>query len=353
MTKSLEKISDKAWLPPGSLVHVGQVREHPTRAFIMDYDESGYEEWEGVVAVEKKLPTLEKEVRWIHLDGVHQPEVIKQIGETYSIHNLTLEDILNTEHRPKIDETDDGFFLIAKRPTLREEGTIIFTSVNIIFGDFGVISLADVDEDPFSHVRSRIRNASGKIRKRGGDYLVYTLLDTVIDSYLIVIDQLHDQILQLEEEALHNTRPESLVRLQSLQRIVLQLRQMVQPMRDMVAKLCRIDDQLIDDSTKKYFQDVLDHITAVSANTDHFRELLTSILELHVSMMNNRMNQIVKLLTVFAAIFMPLTFIVGIYGMNFKYMPELDYRYGYFFSLLFMAVLSILMVLFFRRKKWL
>ena len=350
MKESLGKISDKAWLPPGSLVHVGQAREREIRVFIMDYDEFGCEEWEGIAA-EKKLPTLEKEVRWTHFDGVHQPEAVRHIGETYGIHNLILEDILNTEHRPKLDETDDCIFLIAKIPILDKESAISFKSISILLGDFGVVSF--VDKDPFLHVRTRIRNAAGKIRKRGRDYLVYTLLDTVVDAYFIVIDQLQEEILQLEEEVLHDVPSVSLQRLQALQRTILQLRQVVQPMRDVVATLCRIDDPLIGESTRKYFEDILDHIIAISANTDHFRELLTSILELHVSMMNTRMNQIVKLLTLFAAIFMPLTFMAGIYGMNFKYIPELNYRYSYFFTLLLMAVIAVLMVFFFRRKKWL
>ena len=207
--------------------------------------------------------------------------------------------------------------------------------------------------DPFVHIRSRIRNDAGKIRKRGSDYLVYALLDSVVDSYLVVIGQLQGEILEFEEEVLHDARPELLLKLQTLQRTVLQLRQVVQPMRDMVAKLCRIDDPLINESKKKYFEDVLDHMNAVSANTDHFRELLTSILELHVSMMNTKMNQVVQLLTVFAAIFLPLTFVAGIYGMNFRHMPELEHQYGYFIILLLMAGLAVSMVLFFRRKKWL
>ena len=353
MKQSLEKISDKAWLPPGSLVHVGQVRSERIHAFTMDYDESGCDEWDGVIEEERQLPDLERRIRWIHLDGVHQPESVRLIGEIHGIHALTLEDILNTEHRPKLDETDEGFFLIAKKPLLNQDGSISFETISIVLGDFGVVSFTSSDEDPFSPVRSRIRNGTGRIRKRGRDYLVYALVDTIIDSYYLVMDQLQDEILQLEEEALRNPRSESLLRLQHLQRYILQLRQVVRPMQDMVAALCRIEDPFIVESTRKYFEDVLDHIVAISANTDHFREMVTAIFEMHVSMMNTRMNQVVQLLTVFAAIFMPLTFMAGIYGMNFKYMPELDHRYGYFITLLLMVIVAITMVLFFRRKKWL
>lgn len=353
MKKSFGKISDKAGLPPGSLVHVGQYSEDPIRFYWMDYDETGFKEREGNAITEKAQQPGEKNVHWLHLNGVHQPELIRQIGEQHEIHSLTLEDILNTEHRPKLDETDDGFFLIAKMPTLAEEGTISFESVNILLGDFGVATFVTGDQDPFIPIRSRIRNGTGKIRKRDHDYLVYTLLDSVVDCYLVVIEQLQDKILEFEEEVLYNAQPESLLQLQTLQRTILQLRQVVQPMRDMVAKLCRIDDQLINESTRKYFEDVLDHMNAVSANTDHFRELLTSILELHVSMMNTKMNQVVQLLTVFAAIFMPLTFLAGIYGMNFRYMPGLENQYGYFILLLLMVGLAISMIFFFRKRKWL
>lgn len=155
------------------------------------------------------------------MDGVHQPEAVRQIGEMHGIHDLTLEDILNTEHRPKLDETDDCLFLIAKKPILEKEGAISFKSKSILLGEFGVISFAD--EDPFLHVRSRIRNAAGKIRKRSRDYLAYTFLDTVIDAYFIVIDQLQEEILQLEEEVLHDDRSDSLLRFQALQRTINQL----------------------------------------------------------------------------------------------------------------------------------
>ncbi len=352
MKKTIEKISDKAWLPPGSLVYVGQVKNQPIRIVGMDYDESGCEEWEGVT-VDEKLPTKKKEVHWIHLDGVHQPEVVKSIGEIYGIHALTLEDILNTEHRPKLDETDECFFLIVKQPVFNEERALSFRSISILLGNFGVISFTDTDEDLFKSVRSRIRSANGRIRKQGPDYLLYSLLDTVIDSYLVVMDQIQEEILQLEEKVLHNAESDSLQQLQNLQRTVLQLQQVIRPSRDLTTALCRIDDPFINESTKKYFEDVLDHILAISANTDHFREMLSSILNLYISMMNTKMNQVVHLLTVFAAIFMPLTFIAGIYGMNFKYMPELDHPYGYFITLFLMLVVVISMILFFRQKKWL
>lgn len=353
MTKKMGKISDKTGLPPGSLIHIGHFKEEPIHIFWMNYDESGCKEWEGTGLTEKTLPQGEKNIHWLHLNGVHQPEVIELIGEKHDIHSLLLEDILNTEHHPKLDETDDGLFLIAKKPSLTEEDGISFESVNIHLGDFGVATFVTSDRDPFEPVRSRIRNGNGKIRKRDHDYLVYALLDTVVDSYLIVIDQLQGRILEFEEEVLYNARPDSLLQFQTLQRTVLQLGQMVQPMRDVVAKLCRIDNQLINESTKKYFEDILDHMNAVSVNTHHFRELLSSILELHVSMMNTKMNQVVKLLTVFAAIFMPLTFLAGIYGMNFTYMPELEHPYGYFILLLLMAGVALTMVFFFRRRKWL
>lgn len=353
MKENLEKVSDKAGLPPGSLVHVGQVKDGPIHVFTMDYDESGCEEWESVAGMEKNLPVQGKKVRWVHLDGVYQPEAVRLIGEMHGIHALTLEDILNTEHRPKFDETDAGLFLVTKKPVLNGEGFISFESISILLGDFGVLSFASTDEDPFLPIRTRIRNGMGKVRKRGRDYLFYALLDAVIDSYFIVIDQLQEEILRFEEEALHNARSESLLRLQNLQRNLLHLRQVVRPMRDMVAALCRIDDPLVDDSTKKYFEDVLDHIVAISANTDHLTEKLSSLFDLYVSMMNNRMNQVVQLLTVFAAIFMPLTFMAGIYGMNFKYMPELDHRYGYFITLFLMIVVAVSLMIFFRWKKWL
>lgn len=352
MKKNIEKISEKAWLPPGSLVYVGQVKNQPIRIVGMDYDESGCEEWESVT-VDEKLPSKKKEVHWIHLDGVHQPEVVKSIGDIYGIHALTLEDILNTEHRPKLDETDECFFLIVKQPVFNEERSLSFRSISILLGDFGVLSFTDTDEDPFKSVRSRIHSATGRIRKKGPDYLIYALLDTVIDSYLVVMDKIQEEILLLEEKTLHNAESESLQHLQNLQRTILELQHVIRPTRDLMSALCRIDAPFINESTKKYFEDVLDHILAISANNDHFREMLSSILNLHISMMNTKMNQVVHLLTVFAAIFMPLTFIAGIYGMNFKYMPELDHPYAYFITLVLMLTIVISMIIFFRQKKWL
>ena len=350
---SKSKRSDKIGLPPGSLIHVGHVREEPIHIYTMAYDEANCLESADDISKGLKLPAQEKEVCWTHLDGVHLPEAVKKVGEIYGIHPLTLEDILNTEHHPKMDETDEGIFLVTKKPIINKNGSLSFTSISIILGNFGVISFSDDGEDPFQYVRQRIRSGSGKIRKRGKDYLLYALLDTVVDSYFVVLDQLQEAILRFEQDALSNNQSESFQNFQKLQHNVLQLNQVVKPMRDMVGKLCRIDDPVINESTKKYFEDILDHIVAVSANTEHFRELLTSVLELHISMENTKMNQIVKLLTVFAAIFMPLTFIAGLYGMNFRYMPELDWRYGYFIIVSVMGVIACSMMLFFRLKKWL
>ena len=352
MQKNLKKRSHKAGMPPGTLIHVGDVKEKAIHVSVMLYGEEGYSEWEGPATPDKELPAQGDKIRWVHLDGVHHPEVVRMIGELHGIHALTMEDILNTEHRPKLDETDEGLFLIVKMPTADSAGTITFTSVSILLGDFGVISFSDADEDPFAGVRERIRGGAGRIRKRGSDYLVYGLLDIVVDTYFIVIDQMQEEILLLEEE-LYLARSQSLLRLQNLQRNVLMLRHVAMPMRDTVAALCRIDDPLIREPTKKYFADALDHIIAVSASTDQFGELLTSMLELHLSMVNTKMNQVVKMLTVFAAIFMPLTFIAGLYGMNFTYMPELSFRYGYFIVLFVMLALAVSMVLFFWRRQWL
>ena len=350
----IEKTSRKVGLPPGTLVHVGEKKSDEVKITIIDYDEAQFQEKEAKT-IEECLPFKETPtVTWINIDGIHRMEVIEGIGKAFSLHPLLMEDVVNTEQRPKMEDFDDYVFVVLKMLSYDEKNNEIKAEqISLVLGTNLVISFQEGEGDIFGPIRERIRNGRGRIRKMGADYLAYALIDAVVDSYFIMLDKLEEKMEDIEEELLVNLGPETLNAIHVLRRKMIFLRNQVWPLREVVAGLEKAESPLIHESTVIYLSDVYDHTIQVIETIEKFRDMLTGTVDIYLSMTSNKMNEVMKLLAIIATIFMPLTFIVGIYGMNFKYMPELEWYWGYPLILFVMVAISILMLVYFRRKKWL
>lgn len=354
MPKFIKKRSKKAGLPPGTLIHIGERKTEKIKITIMDYDETQFQVKETETLEEcypfKDRPTI----AWINIDGIHEIETLEKLGDCFNLHPLTLEDILNTDQRPKIEDFGEYIFIVLKMLYHDNNNSEILTEqISLVLGQNFVISFQEREGDIFNSVRERIRSGKGRIRKMGADYLVYSLLDSIIDNYFIILEKLGEKIELLEEKLISHPVPETLNSMHKLKREMIFLRRSVWPLREVIVGLERGESSLIKGSTRIYLRDVYDHTIQVIDTIETFRDILSGMLDIYLSSVSNRMNAIMKVLTIIATIFMPLTFIAGIYGMNFEYMPELEWRLGYPVILLTMVSIGILMLVFFRRKKWL
>jgi magnesium transporter len=351
----IKRVSKTIGLSPGALVHIGKKKIEKVRIRLIDYDEKQLQEKEPKSVEEgfpfKDLPT----VTWINIDGLHDIEVMEKIGKHFNLHPLVLEDILNTEQRPKIEDFDDYIFVVLKMLYCDEsEDEIRAEQISIIVGSNFVLSFQERVGDIFNPLRDRIRNAKGRVRKMGPDYLAYCLVDAIVDNYFVVLEKLGEQIEGMEEELVTNPTPETLQRIHNLKREMIFLRKSVWPLREVVSRLERGESELIKDSTGIYLRDVYDHTIQVIDTIETYRDMLSGMLDIYLSSISNRMNQVMKVLTIIATIFIPLTFVAGIYGMNFEYMPELKWHWFYpkAFWLVMLGVAGV-MLFYFRRKKWL
>jgi len=354
MLKLIIKRSKKTGLPPGALVHIGEKKTEKVRIRIIDYDEAHYQAKEAKT-IEECFPFKEKPgVTWINIDGLHQVEIVEKIGTTFGIHPLLLEDILNTGQRPKMEDFEDHLFIVLKMLYFdAKDDEIRAEQLSIILGSNFVISFQEKEGDVFNPIRERIGNGKGRIRKMGPDYLAYTLMDAIVDNYFIILEKLGEKLESMEEELLTAPKPATLHAIHKLKREMIFLRKSVWPLREVISVLERGESSLIKESTNIYLRDVYDHTIQVIDTIETYRDMLTGMLDTYLSSISNRMNEVMKVLTIIATIFIPLTFIAGIYGMNFKYMPELEWHWGYFAALLIMASLAVVMGVYFRRKKWL
>ena len=354
MPRFIKKISKKAGLPPGTLVHVGEGKDEKVKITIIDYDEKHFEE-RKVKKVEECLPFKDKPtVTWINIDGIHQVDIIEAIGKHFGVHPLVLEDIVNTGQRPKMEDFGNYLFVVLKMIYYDEKEDEIKTEqVSLLISQNFVISFQEREGDVFNSIRERIRGSKGRIRKMGADYLAYALMDSVVDNYFVIIEKVGEKLEGMEEELVKNTTPETLQAIHSLKRNMIFLRKSVWPLREVIGGLERGESKLVQESTQIYFRDVYDHTIQVMDAIETSRDMLSGMLDIYLSSVSNRMNEVMKVLTIIATIFIPLTFIAGIYGMNFQNMPELGWRWGYFAVLLVMVAIGISMLGYFRRKKWL
>jgi magnesium transporter len=353
MSLFLRKSSKKAGLPPGTVVFVGEQKVKETRITIIDYDENQYAERE-VKDIEECFPYKDTpSISWINIDGVHQVEVIEKLGDYFVLHPLLQEDVVNTHQRPKFDEFDDHLFFVLKMFFFSEEDNELQgEQISLIVGSNFVISFQERQGDVFDQVRERLRNGKGRIRKKGSDYLAYSLIDAIVDSYYNILEELGEHIESLHEQLVVEPKREDLQIIQHLKRDMLFLRKSVWPLREVIGGLAKSESTLIKEDVLVYLRDVYDHVIQAIDTIETFRDMLSAMLEIYLSSVSNRMNEVMKVLTIIATIFIPMTFLAGVYGMNFKYMPELEWRYAYLFFWIVVFVVFVAMVAWFKKKRW-
>jgi len=349
----MPKRSKKLGLPPGTIVHTGEKRHEDVKLSIINYDGTNFQE-KAVSNVEEAFSFRNKSsVMWLNIDGVHQPEIIEQVGKSFGLHPLVAEDIASTGQRPKMEDFDDYIFVVLRMLRFDEKENETKTEqISILLGSDFVISFQEREGDVFDHIRERLRNNKGRIRKLGSDYLAYALIDAIVDNYFMILEKLGETIEDIEDSLVTNPTSETLQTIHNLKREMIFLRKSVWPLREVINRLERSESALINKSTCIYLRDVYDHTIQVMDAVETFRDMLSGMLDIYLSSVSNRMNEVMKVLTVIATIFIPLTFVAGIYGMNFRHMPELEQAWSYPAVLILMLGVALLMVVYFRRKKW-
>ncbi|MBN1126780.1 MAG: magnesium/cobalt transporter CorA [Sedimentisphaerales bacterium] len=353
-SRLIRKRSKKAGLPPGTLITELEQTDFAARMSLLDYDQAQITEKEIKTVKEsypfKDLPT----VTWLNIDGP-SAAVIEELGTHFNMHPLIQEDILTTGQRPKCEEYEDHLFVVLEMMRYDEQRHIVkFEQVSLVVGNQFVLSFQEEVGDVFDAVRERIRSAKGRVRKMGADYLAYALIDAIVDHYFLVLEKLGEQIEDLETRILGDSDVSVSQEIHRLKRELSLLRRSVWPLREVLSNLQRTESYLIQETTRLYLRDVYDHTIQVIDTIETFRDMVAGLLDLYLAAVSNRMNAVMKVLTVIATIFIPLSFFAGVYGMNFEQMPELQWRWAYplgFWSVIVIAAGS--MLLYFKRRKWL
>ena len=341
---------------PGTLTYVGEEVKFATKVHWTQFNLEDYKTYTFPKLLDFELELAADHTYWLNVDGIHEPKVIETVGKIFDLHPLVMEDILNTQQKPKFEYYDDEqLFITCKmiefNPHTRE---IEVEHLSFILGENFVISFQEErSRDIFDPVLQRIKASAGKTRKNGADYLLYSLLDLVVDNYFIVLEQISENMERLEEDIIKTAKQKSMTELYGIKRELTLLRKVVFPLREMLLNLIREEAPLITPNTALYLRDVQDHVTQVLETIDSYRELVASLMDLNLSQASTRMNNVMKVLTVISVIFMPLTFVAGVYGMNFDNMPELHWHYGYYYVWGFMILSVIGMLVYFKKKDWL
>ena len=344
----------KTGLPPGTPVFVGDKKTESTKITILDYDETQFQERE-IKEIDECFPFKETStVTWINVDGVHDAGLIQKLGNNFDLHPLIIEDIVHTQQRPKMEESESYIYIVLKMLYFDDaQNETQVEQVSLVFGKNFVISFQEKEGDIFETIRERIRNGKGRIRKMGTDYLTYALIDAVVDHYFIILENDGEKIEELEDKVVSNPEPETLQKIHRLKREMIFLRRSVWPLRELVNSLERGESPLIHKATRIYLRDVYDHTIQVFDTLETYRDMLSGMHDTYLSSISNRMNEVMKVLTIIATIFIPLTFVAGVYGMNFEFMPELKWRWAYFGVWGVILVVALVMVIYFKRRKWL
>ncbi len=342
---------------PGTIMYIGPEIELKTKVRKIQYHDEFYKDQQVKTLVDCSPESDDQaSVTWLDVDGIHNTDVIEKIGGLYNLHALLLEDIVNTEHKPKLEIYDSGhLFLTLKMLHVESDSPLDISSehVSFVLGQNYLLSFQEErNEDIFSPVLQRLQTSVGKTRRNGADYLLFALMDVIVDNYFFVLEKFGENLENVEDMVIRGTDTLSLPELYALKRELSWARRSVWPLRDMINQLIREDNPLVSKEVIPYYRDLYDHVMQVIDTIDSYRELLASLADVHLSTISNRMNSVMKTLTIFSAIFMPLTFIVGVYGMNFENMPELKTRYGYYYVWGVMVFVTLGMVFYFRRRKW-
>jgi magnesium transporter len=350
----LKRVSKKAGLPPGTLVHIGEKRVEKIKITLIDYNETQFQERE-VKTVEECFPFKDTPtVTWINIDGIHDVDFIEKLGTHFDLHPLILEDIVNTEQRPKMEDMGNYIFTVLKMLDYnKKKDEISAEQVSLVLGPNFVISFHESESETLDPVRERIGKAKGRIRKMGADYLTYAIIDCIVDNYFAILETIGEAIEDAEKDLVKTPTSETLQSIHKLKGEIISLRKATWPLREIVSGLEKAETPLIRKTTKIYLRDVYDHTIQVIDSVESHRDIVSGMLDIYLSSVSNRMNEVMKVLTIFAAIFIPLTFIAGVYGMNFAFMPELTWRWGYPLILIIMVLAASAMLVYFKRKNWL
>lgn len=345
-----------AGLPPGTAVYTGDVKKGEKITInLLDYSGNIVNEKEITDPKECRVYTTKDTISWIDVEGIHDPELVQSLTDSISIHPLVVEDILNVEQRPKMDEYDGYIYIVLKmfHTGKKHADEIIPEQVSIIFSKNYVVTFQEgIEGDTFHEIRSRIRNNKGIITKMTSDYLVYSIIDSIIDSYFSILEIFGDRIEVLEEELVNNPQKRTLTEIYRIKREMLYLRKSVWPLREAISRLERGESELVSRNTHLYLRDVYDHTINVLDTIETYRDMLSGMIDIYLSSISNRLNETMKYLALISTIFIPMTFIASIYGMNFDIMPELKWVGGYWFALGLMASIGIGFYIYFKKKKW-
>lgn len=354
MVKLFHRVKKKVATAPGTLEYAGPIRQEDIRIELVDYTAD--------VVDERELETIEQtfeyrdtdHVSWINIDGLHDTELMRTLGDHFGLHPLVLEDIVNAHQRPKVEDYDGYMFVVARMLYSQDgEDELRSEQMSFVLGPRWLLSFQEVHGDVFANVRERIRAGRGRVRKAGVDYLLYALIDAIVDHYFVVLDTFGERIEQLEEDVNDEPTPETLQRIHDTRREMIHLRKAVWPMRELLSSLLRTESELIRDETDVFLRDVYDHTIQAIDAIESFRDMLSSLQDLYLSSISNKMNDVMKVLTIIATIFVPLTFVAGIYGMNFDTLPELHWKWSYLVFWVVILTMGGGMLSFFRRKGWL
>ena len=353
MARFLTNRNEKIGTAPGSLVFVGEKRTDKVQLDFLSYDaETIFEkEIEDISEVAKLIDP--KQVAWLNLVGLHDVATIEQVGGQFDIHPLQLEDILNTAQRPKFEETDSNVFIQIRMLHLKEDNTLYTEQLSILLQKNLLISFQEIPQDVFDPLRERLFRPTTKIRHRKNDYLAFAMLDAVVEQYVFIIEKFGERIEQLEDQLLQKPQNTHLEQINLYKREINFLRKTVRPARELVSQFKRSDALLMQESTQPYLRDLEDQIVLATEAIELYKDMLNDLLNLYNSALNNRLNDILRVLTIFSVVFIPLTFLAGIYGTNFEHIPELHYKYAYPIFWVVLVIVALGMVWYFKRKKWL
>lgn len=354
MPRFVPRKSHKVGLAPGSMVPV-EVHEHePVALTLTEYDAEELTERRFDDVGEVPTPAPSTGVRWLNVDGLHEVEVIEEIGRRRGLHPLVQEDIVNTHQRPKLESFDEHLYLVLKMLVFdRERRQIQEEQVSLVVGPGWLVSFQERPGDVFDPVRERLRSNRGRIRRMGADYLAYALVDALVDHYFVVLEEIGDWVDDVEEELVDDPGTETMHQLHRLKRELILFRKMARPVRELAAGLGREETRHVSPEVRVFVRDLYDHVVQILDTVDTLRDLVGGMLDTYLSAVSNRMNEVMMVLTVMASIFIPLTFIAGIYGMNFEWMPELGWRWGYPAVLGLMGVIGAGMLIYFWKRDWL
>jgi magnesium transporter len=350
--KLVQQRSKKTGLPPGTPIHIGEPKGERVKMTIFNYAGPRCEE-RVLTDLDELLPPLDDTVTWVDVGGVHKMEVLEAFGKQFHLHPLLLEDIANTDQRPKLDDYDAYLFLVMKVMSVTDRGAILIEQVSLVLGRNFVVSFQENGTDVFLSVRERLRGGKGRLRQQGSDYLLYALVDALVDQYFAVLEALGERIETLQEKVMADPKQDTLRDIHALKRQLLFVRRAVWPLRETMNSFSRIACPFVHDETKVFFRDVYDHVVQIVDTIETLREMVSSSLDIYLSSVSYRLNDVMRVLTVITTIFMPLSFIASIYGMNFEHMPELTWSWGYPAVLAVMGMVGAVMLVGFRRRKWL